>query len=310
VRTGSPEALTQKRSVAQHVAHPRRRVTEELRQGAHRLAGGVDPEAVLVLENLDVELLNDVVGLGERLQAGVLAVQEAMGVAHQGIAGQFQQPTPGFGVGRHGSLQIPLEDGGRFVAHGPRSLLAGRRALRFILAEPRMLVQKKFAPALPLAAVSAGVRNGEARRRPSPPFLNNAFAQAAGAPCVPAPVSVPPLPGGFFHDPFRLSEMPEGLSGCRRASRGDSRLSSVQVPDEISLGGCARSSAWCVARRTPFASARTGARRSPAATPPVRRRCPPGQFPSLLSDLRHVGVSCPQGDSLSSSARSQPSPAS
>jgi hypothetical protein len=56
-------------------------VAEEFRQRADRLAIGVDPEAVLVLENLDVELLNDVVGLGERLQAGVLAVQEATGVA-------------------------------------------------------------------------------------------------------------------------------------------------------------------------------------------------------------------------------------
>jgi hypothetical protein len=64
-------------------------VAEELRQGAHRLAVGVDLETVLVLEDLEVELLDDVVGLFERLQAGVPAVQEATGVAHQAVAGDW-----------------------------------------------------------------------------------------------------------------------------------------------------------------------------------------------------------------------------
>src|SRR5262249_36531102 len=67
--------------------------------------------------------------LRERLQAGVAAVQQAPGVAHQSVAGDLQQPLPGFGVARHGPLQLPLQDGGRFVAHGPRSLLSGRRGL-------------------------------------------------------------------------------------------------------------------------------------------------------------------------------------
>src|SRR5262249_34928862 len=38
------------------------------------VAVGVDPEAVLVLEDLEVALLDDVRGLRERLQAGVRAV--------------------------------------------------------------------------------------------------------------------------------------------------------------------------------------------------------------------------------------------
>src|SRR5262249_49588969 len=121
--------------VAQDVAHPSRRVAEELRQGAHRLAIGLDPEAVLVLEDLDVELLDDVVCLRERFQAGVTAVQETPGVAHQAVAGGFPQPLPGFGVARHGPLQMPLQDGGRVVAHRPRSLRCGRRALRSNLSD-------------------------------------------------------------------------------------------------------------------------------------------------------------------------------
>src|SRR5262245_36643504 len=93
--------------VAQHVAQPGRGVAEELRQGAHRLALGVDPEAVLVLEDLEVELLDDVVGLGQRLQACVAAVQQAPGVAQQAVAGEFQQPLAGGDVAANGPLQKP-----------------------------------------------------------------------------------------------------------------------------------------------------------------------------------------------------------
>jgi hypothetical protein len=50
-------------------------VAEELRQAPHRLALGVDPEAVLVLQDFQVQLLDDVVGLRERLEARVSAVQ-------------------------------------------------------------------------------------------------------------------------------------------------------------------------------------------------------------------------------------------
>src|SRR5262249_52262235 len=70
------------------------------------------------------------------------------------------------------------------------------------------------------------------------PRPNNAFARAAGAPYVLAPASVPPLPRGVFHDPFRLSEMQDGPSGWRRPGRSHGRGPSVQVPDESSLGGC------------------------------------------------------------------------
>ena len=146
-------------------------MAEELRQGLHRLAAGVDPEAVLVLEDLEVELLDDVVGLRERLQAGVAAVQEATGVAHQAVAGELQQPLPGLGVARHGPLQLPLQDGGRFVAHLPRSLRSGRRSLRFQFIRTGSGGPEKTAPALSLGAVAAGVRNGRqgaARPRPSP----------------------------------------------------------------------------------------------------------------------------------------------
>ena len=107
--------------VAQHVAHPGRGVAEELRQGPHRLAAGVDPEAVLVLEDLEVELLDDVVGLRERLQAGVPAVQEATGVAHQAVAGELQQPLPGLGVARHGPLQT-APAGRRSIRRSPATL--------------------------------------------------------------------------------------------------------------------------------------------------------------------------------------------
>jgi hypothetical protein len=108
-------------------------VAEELRQGAHRLAVSFEPEAVLIPKDFDVELLDDVVGLRERFQAGVTAVQEAPGVVHQAVADEFQQPLPGFGVARQGPLQMPLQDSGRVVAHLPRSLLGGRRALRLSL---------------------------------------------------------------------------------------------------------------------------------------------------------------------------------
>ena len=73
--------------VAEHVAHPGRGVAEELRQGPHRLAVGVDPEAVLVPEDLEEESLDDVVGLGERLEAGVTAVQESAGRGASGGRG-------------------------------------------------------------------------------------------------------------------------------------------------------------------------------------------------------------------------------
>jgi hypothetical protein len=53
-------------------------------------------------------------------------VQEAPGVAHQVVAGEFQQPLPGFGIARHGPIQMSFEDSGRVVAHLPRSLLCGR----------------------------------------------------------------------------------------------------------------------------------------------------------------------------------------
>jgi hypothetical protein len=117
-------------------------VAEERRQGAQRLAVGVDPEALLVLEDLEEKLLDDVVGLRELLQAGVAAVQEAPGVAHQAVAGEFQQPPPGLGVAGQGPLQMPLQDGGRVVAHGPRSLRCRRRALRFSLSEPGGVFRK------------------------------------------------------------------------------------------------------------------------------------------------------------------------
>ena len=114
---------------------------------------------------------------------------------------------------------------------------------------------KKFAPALPLAAVAAGVRNRRQDGGPPPaqrtplherhrplvecvlrpatatrqkswqpstsilglideggeaaalhPRPHNAFARAAGAPCVPAPVSAPPLPVQALH-PSRNNDM-------------------------------------------------------------------------------------------------------
>jgi hypothetical protein len=96
-----------------------------------------------VLEDLEVELLDDVVGLRERLEAGVPAVQEDASVVHQAVAGQLQQPLPVLGVARHGPLQLRLQDGGRFVAHLPHSLRSGRRALRFSLFEPDAAVREK-----------------------------------------------------------------------------------------------------------------------------------------------------------------------
>jgi hypothetical protein len=54
-----------------------------------------------------------------------LAVQEAPGVAHQAVAGEFQQPVPGPGVTRHGPPQLPPQDGGRFVAHWRRPFSPG-----------------------------------------------------------------------------------------------------------------------------------------------------------------------------------------
>ena len=45
----------------------------------------------VVLEDFDVELLDDVVGLRERLQADVPSVQEAAGVADKALASEFQQ---------------------------------------------------------------------------------------------------------------------------------------------------------------------------------------------------------------------------
>jgi hypothetical protein len=67
-----------------------------------RNSSGVEDEytPILVPEDVEVELLDDVAGLFERLQAGVAAVQQAAGVAHQAVAGQFQQPPPGLGVAR------------------------------------------------------------------------------------------------------------------------------------------------------------------------------------------------------------------
>ena len=69
-------------------------------------------------------MLDDVVGLRQRLHAGVTAVQQAAGVAHQAVAGEFEQPLPGRGVACRGPLQLPLQDGGRFM-HGPRSPCRG-----------------------------------------------------------------------------------------------------------------------------------------------------------------------------------------
>ena len=103
---------------------------------------GDDRPAPLLLDDLEVELLDDVVGLLHRLHAGVTAVQQAPGVAHQAVAGEFQQPLPGRGVARQGPLQLPLQDGGRLVAHWPRPLLCGRRALSFRLSEPGTVVRK------------------------------------------------------------------------------------------------------------------------------------------------------------------------
>ena len=94
--------------VAQHVSHPGRGVAEELREGTYRLAPGIHPEAVLVREHFDVELLDDVVRLRERLEAGVPAVQQATGVVHQAVAGELEQPLPGLGLASHGPLQLPL----------------------------------------------------------------------------------------------------------------------------------------------------------------------------------------------------------
>src|SRR5262249_9788402 len=76
--------------VAQHFAHPPRRVAEELPHVSHLLAAGVDPPAVLIPAELAVELLNYVVGVREGSQAGGTAVQEAPGVAHQAVASEFQ----------------------------------------------------------------------------------------------------------------------------------------------------------------------------------------------------------------------------
>src|SRR5262249_25246339 len=99
-------------------------------------------EAVLVLEDLEVELLDDVVGLRAGFQAGIVAVQEGPGVVHQAVAGEVQQPLPGLGVARHGPLQMVLKNRGRFVAHGARSLRSGRPALRFSLSEAGTLFRK------------------------------------------------------------------------------------------------------------------------------------------------------------------------
>jgi hypothetical protein len=79
-------------------------VAEELRERAHQHAVGLDPEAVLVLEDLDVEFLDNIVGLHEWFQARETAVQEVPGVAHQAVVGEFEQPPPGFGVARHGPI--------------------------------------------------------------------------------------------------------------------------------------------------------------------------------------------------------------
>src|SRR5262249_219563 len=62
---------------------------------------------------------------------------------------------------RHASLQ----DGGRFVALGPRSLHSGRRAPRFGLFESGAVFGKKTGLALSLGAGPAGVGDKEARRR-------------------------------------------------------------------------------------------------------------------------------------------------
>src|SRR5262249_9689114 len=45
-------------------------------------------------------------------------------------------------VAGNGPLQKPLQDRGRFVAHGPRSLRCGRQSLRFRLSESRAVFQK------------------------------------------------------------------------------------------------------------------------------------------------------------------------
>jgi hypothetical protein len=52
-----------------------------------------------------------------------------------------------------------LQDGGRDVAHLPRSLLCGRRALLSSLSESALYSAKKSGLALSLGAVAAGVRN-------------------------------------------------------------------------------------------------------------------------------------------------------
>jgi hypothetical protein len=71
-------------------------------------------------------------------------------------SGEFQQPLPGLGVARHGPRQLSLKDGGRIVAHGPRSLLSGRRALRFSLSQPGTVVRKNARWRCPLGRLLPG----------------------------------------------------------------------------------------------------------------------------------------------------------
>jgi len=73
---------------------------------------------------------------------------------------EFQQPPAGGGVAGNGPLQKPLQYGGRFVAHGPRSLRCGRRTLCFSLFKSGAVNRtKKTGFEISLGPIAAGERN-------------------------------------------------------------------------------------------------------------------------------------------------------
>ena len=131
---------------------------------------GVDPEAILVPEGLQVELLDDVDRSARTAPGGRGCCAGSGGrVAHQAFAGQLQQPLPGRDVAGQGPLHLLLQDGGRFM-HGPRSLRRGRRALRFSVSGPAGGVQEKSAPrAIPRAVAGPRKRGPGPLRNPPPP---------------------------------------------------------------------------------------------------------------------------------------------
>jgi hypothetical protein len=112
-----------------------------------------------------------------------MAVQEAPGVAQQVIAGEFQQPLAGFDIAGTGPLQLHLQNGGRFVAHGPRSLLFGRRVLRISLFESGACSIKIRFGDIPQDGCRRGNRWG-GKATTLAPRSNNAIVWAAGTACV------------------------------------------------------------------------------------------------------------------------------